>query len=118
VLLNKLLFDEFTPFRCPLDIEVDSVRPTILSEAMLDAEFFLCNDPVFDMKLKGFARVVFSGECAERAKDPAEVPDRIDIVDIPSSARRIRLDRLSESGLQCDSELLILKSTDFNDGRI
>ena len=32
--------------------------------------------------------------------------------------RRISLDRLSDSGLQCDSGLPFLKSTDFNDGRI
>ena len=62
MLLNKLLFDEFTPFRCPWDIEVDSVRPPILSEVMLDAEFFRCKDPVFDEKLKGFVRVTFIGE--------------------------------------------------------
>jgi len=107
---------------------VDSVRPPALSEVRLDVEFFRCKDPDIDVKLKGFVavvRVAFFGEGAERAKDkdsegevPAEVPDRIDIVDISSSARKIRLNRLSESGLHCDSELPFLKSTDFSDGRI
>ena len=66
MLLNKLLFDEFTPFRCPwdMDIEIDSVRPPALSESevKLDAEFFRCKDPVFDVKLTGLVRVAFIEE--------------------------------------------------------
>jgi len=61
-LLNKLIFDKFPPFRCPWDIEVDSVRPPALSEVRLDAEFFRCNDPVFGVKLTGLVRVAFFGE--------------------------------------------------------
>ena len=59
------MFDKFTPFRCPWDIDEDSVRPPVLSEVRLDVEFFRCNDPVFGVKLTGFAvvvRVAFFGE--------------------------------------------------------
>jgi hypothetical protein len=119
VLFNKLTFDKFATFRCPWDIELGSVRPPVLSEVKLDAEFFRCKDSDLDVKLTGFVFhfAFFSG----RAKDaeiegvvPAEVPDRIDVA---SSARKIRLDRLSESGPQYDSGLLFLNSTDLNDGR-
>jgi len=65
VLLNKLIFDKFTPFRCPL--VMGSVRPPVFSEVRLDAEFFRCRlgDPVIDVKLTGFVGVVhvaFFGE--------------------------------------------------------